>query len=41
MFRANMNRFFRRTWCTTKTLKGLESHLALYVLFHNTVLVRA
>jgi hypothetical protein len=39
MFRANMNRLFRRTWCTTKTIKGLESHLALYVLFHNTVLV--
>ena len=41
MFRANMNRLFRRTWCTTKTIKGLEAHLALYVSFHNTVLVRA
>lgn len=39
MFRANLNRLFRRTWCTTKTLQGLASHLALYVAYHNTVLV--
>jgi hypothetical protein len=35
MLRANMNRLFRRTWCTTKNPVGLNDHLALYVNFHN------
>lgn len=35
MLRANMNRLFRRTWCTTKTIQGLKDHLELYVQFHN------
>ncbi len=35
MLRANMNRLARRTWCTTKNLKGLEDHLWIYVDFHN------
>ena len=35
MLRANMNRLFRRTWCTTKTLKGLRDHLWIYVRYHN------
>jgi hypothetical protein len=38
MLRANMNRLFRRTWCTTKTKQGLIDHLSLYVSFHNRVL---
>jgi transposase-like protein len=38
MLRANMNRLFRRTWCTTKKKEGLENHLAIYVNFHNQVL---
>ena len=38
MLRANLNRLFRRTWCTTKTIQGLEDHLALYVSYHNRVL---
>lgn len=38
MLRANLNRLFRRTWCTTKTQQGLEDHLALYVVFHNRLL---
>jgi len=38
MLRANMNRLFRRTWCTTKTLSGLISHLWLYLSYHNHVL---
>jgi hypothetical protein len=41
MLRANMNRLFRRTWCTTKTLQGLSDHLALYVHYHNNYLVLA
>jgi hypothetical protein len=39
MLRANMNRLFRRTWCTTKKLEGLKDHLALYIDFHNQILV--
>lgn len=38
MLRANMNRLFRRTWCTTKNKQGLIDHLSLYVSFHNQVL---
>lgn len=40
MFRANVNRLFRRTWNTTKDPKRLEDHLWLYVNFHNQVLVK-
>lgn len=35
MLRANLNRLFRKTWCTTKTQAGLIDHLSLYVSFHN------
>ena len=38
MLRANINRLFRRTWCTTKIPQGLLDHLALYLSFHNHVL---
>ena len=38
MLRANLNRLFRRTWCTTKTIQGLIDHLSIYVVFHNRVL---
>lgn len=41
MFRANVNRLFRKTWCTTKRGDRLYAHLALYVDFHNSVLIRA
>ena len=41
MLRANMNRLFRRTWCTTKTRSGLSDHLAIYVSYHNRCLTRA
>lgn len=36
MFRANVNRLFRRTWCTTKRPDRLEAHLYLYLRYHNT-----
>lgn len=39
MFRANINRLFRRTWCTTKKKDRLELHLALYSLRHNKDLI--
>ena len=35
MLRANLNRLFRRTWCTTKTKQGLIDHLSIYVQYHN------
>ncbi len=38
MFRANVNRLFRKTWCTTKKRSALADHLALYVNYHNGVL---
>ncbi len=38
MLRANLNRLFRRTWCTTKTKQGLIDHLSIYARFHNQVL---
>jgi len=41
MFRANVNRLFRRTWCTTKKPERLRDHLALYVNYHNQVLTTA
>jgi hypothetical protein len=35
MFRANVSRLIRRTWCTTKLKDRLVDHLWLYVAFHN------
>ena len=35
MLRANINRLFRRTWCTSKKIERLRDHIALYVDFHN------
>ncbi len=35
MLRANLNRLFRRTWCTTKKRESLTDHLAIYVNYHN------
>ncbi|MCS6837950.1 MAG: hypothetical protein NZ480_03795 [Bdellovibrionaceae bacterium] len=39
MFRANINRLFRRTWNTTKKPECLQHHIALYALFHNWCLI--
>lgn len=33
--RADINRLFRRTWCTTKKPERLALHLAIYAVFHN------
>ena len=35
MLRANINRLFRRTWCTTKKIEGLDDHIAIYAKSHN------
>jgi len=39
MLRGNINRLFRKTWCTTKVAQRLEYHLAIYAKFHNTFLI--
>ena len=39
MFRANLNRLFRKTWCTTKKPERLLLHLAMYAYFHNKYLI--
>lgn len=39
MLRANINRLFRRTWCTTKLKERLALHIALYALNHNLILI--
>ncbi len=38
MLRANINRLFRRTWCTTKKRERLFDHIMLYAAYHNQVL---
>lgn len=39
MLRANVNRLFRKTWCTTKKLDHLYAHLMIYARFHNERLI--
>ena len=39
MTRANMNRMFRKTWCTTKVPERLADHFAIYAVFHNLFLI--
>ena len=39
MLRANINRLFRRTWCTTKDPERLKDHLAIYTWVHNNKLI--
>ena len=41
MLRANVNRLFRKTWCTTKQIDRLKDHLTLYAAYHNRYLVLA
>ena len=40
MLRANINRLFRKTWCTTKKPERLAAHIELYVEFHNHTLIQ-
>lgn len=40
MLRANINRLFRRTWCTTKLELRLSYHIAIYCLYHNILLLK-
>lgn len=40
MLRANINRLFRRTWCTTKIAERLSLHIAMYSMYHNLKLLK-
>ena len=33
--RADINRLFRKTWCTTKKPECLKKHIAMMVVYHN------
>jgi hypothetical protein len=39
MLRANISRLVRKTWSTTKKPERLALHLAIYVYYHNRVLL--
>lgn len=39
MLRDNIKRLTRRTWCTTKVNERLADHVAIYVQYHNQVLL--
>lgn len=39
MFRYNINRLFRRTWCTTKDPSMLMAHVLMYMDFYNSRLL--
>ena len=39
ILRANVNRLFRKTWCTTKEPRRLKDHLNLFVYFYNQKLL--
>lgn len=40
MLRANINRLFRKTWCTTKKVDNLIHHLEMYMYYHNTRVIQ-
>lgn len=35
MFRDNINRLVRKTWCTTKKIEWLQMHVNIYVAYYN------
>lgn len=39
MLRSNINRLFRRTWCTSKKLESLSAHIEIYTYYHNHYLI--
>jgi hypothetical protein len=36
MFRANINRLIRKTWCSTKDPKRLQAHIDLFIHYYNS-----
>jgi hypothetical protein len=39
MFRANVNRLIRKTWCSTKDPERLKDHLDLFIAYYNQHLI--
>ncbi len=39
MLRANINRLFRQTWCTTKKKERLLDHIVLFANYHNDIIL--
>lgn len=39
MLRANINRLFRRTWCTTKSVPQLQNHLDIFIDYFNCMVL--
>lgn len=39
MFRANINRLFRRTWCTTKSVQQLQNHVDIFIEYFNEMIL--
>ena len=35
LFRYGMNRFIRKTWCTSKKLENVQHHINIFIDFHN------
>ncbi|WP_198295927.1 IS1 family transposase [Bacteriovorax sp. Seq25_V] len=40
MFRANINRLARRTWCTTKRIDMLQKHVDIFINYYNSIYLR-
>lgn len=40
MLRANINRLFRKTWCTTKKPERLQMHLDIFIDYYNQVYLK-
>jgi len=40
MFRANINRLIRKTWCTTKDPKMLQKHLEIFIYYYNQIYLK-
>jgi hypothetical protein len=39
MFRANINRLFRKTWCTSKKEEALQRHVDIFVTYFNEMIL--
>jgi transposase-like protein len=39
MLRANICRLIRKTWCTSKKIKNLHHHIAMYAYWHNETIM--
>lgn len=39
MFRANINRLFRRTWCTSKSVEQLQNHVDIFIEYFNEMVL--